>query len=114
MNYCKYHPDTLKKIQSGILRCPKCNVERVSKRRQDLKKLAVEYKGGKCEICNYSKSIRALEFHHTDPSKKDFGIAAKGYTRSWEKVKEELNKCLLVCSNCHCEIHEGIEYETKI
>ena len=50
----------------------------------------------------------ALEFHHLDPSQKDFGISSKGYTRSWDKVKEELDKCILVCSNCHREIHSGL------
>ena len=42
------------------------------------------------------------------PNKKDFGIGQKGFTRSWEKVKEELDKCILVCANCHREIHAGI------
>mgnify|MGYP003431129005 FL=1 len=49
-----------------------------------------------------------MEFHHLDPEQKDFGIAAKGYTRSWEKVKEELDKCIMVCANCHREIHDGL------
>lgn len=113
MNNCKYHPEIIKIQQSGNWRCPKCNVERVTKRRQELKKKAINYKGGKCEICSYSKSIRALEFHHIDPSQKDFGVAAKGYTRSWEKVKEELDKCILLCSNCHSETHERIENEKQ-
>ena len=43
-----------------------------------------------------------------DPNKKDFGIANKGYTRSWEKVQEELDKCIMVCANCHREIHDGL------
>lgn len=70
--------------------------------------MSVAYKGGKCQICGYSKYVGALEFHHIDPSQKDFGIASKGYTRSWDKNKEELNKCVLVCSNCHREIHAGV------
>lgn len=70
--------------------------------------MTVEYKGGKCEICGYDKYQGALEFHHLNPEEKDFGIAAKGYTRSFEKVKEEIEKCILVCSNCHKEIHAGI------
>jgi hypothetical protein len=50
----------------------------------------------------------ALEFHHKEVSSKDFGIPAKGYTRSWARVKEEIEKCVLVCANCHREIHAGI------
>lgn len=56
-------------------------------------------------LCGYSKCIAALDFHHTDPSKKDFGISSGGYTRSFEKIKDELDKCILVCANCHRELH---------
>ena len=74
-------------------------------RRLQLKKLAIEYKGGKCEICGYHKCDGALEFHHLDKDDKSFAIGHKGYTRSWEKTKAELNKCMLVCANCHRELH---------
>lgn len=84
------------------------NVIAVKKRRQKLKLMAIEYKGGKCSKCGYNKCIGALEFHHLDPSKKDFGISNGGITRSWEIIKEELDKCALVCSNCHSEIHEEL------
>ena len=70
--------------------------------------MAIEYKGGKCMICGYDKCNKALEFHHIDSGRKDFGISAKGYTRSWQKVKSELEKCILICANCHRELHEGI------
>ena len=70
--------------------------------------MAITYKGGKCQCCGYNRCLGALEFHHIDPSSKDFGISSKGYTRSWDKVKSELDKCVLVCANCHREIHEGI------
>jgi hypothetical protein len=80
----------------------------VSRRRKKLKALAVELKGGKCSICGYSKYIGALEFHHIDEKRKNFGLSMNGITRSWEKTKLELDKCLLVCSNCHREIHGGI------
>ena len=87
-------------------RCKKCSVEAVQRRRYLVKEKAVEYRGGKCEICGYDKCISALEFHHLNPTQKDFGIGHRGYTRSWEKVKEELDKCIMVCANCHREIHE--------
>ena len=80
----------------------------VDKRRKLIRKMAIEYKAGKCAICGYDKSINALEFHHLDSGKKDFGISAKGYTRSWKQVKDELDKCILLCSNCHREVHDGI------
>lgn len=70
--------------------------------------MAVQYKGNKCCICGYDKYIGALEFHHLNPNQKDFGIGSKGYTRSFTKVKEELDKCICVCANCHREIHAGL------
>ena len=87
----------------------KRNVICVSKRRKRVKLLAIDYKGGECEICGYKKCKDALDFHHTDPNKKDFAIGQSGHCRSWERVKEELDKCQLVCANCHREIHSDIE-----
>lgn len=88
----------------------KKNSEAVARRRKKVKAMAVEYKGGKCQNpkCGYDRCNRALEFHHLDPNEKDFGIASKGHTIGWEKVKKELDKCIMVCGNCHCEIHDGL------
>lgn len=73
---------------------------------QKTKLKAIEYKGGKCQICGYNKCTRSLQFHHLDPNEKDFGIS-RG-TKSFEKLKPELDKCILVCANCHGEIHDGL------
>lgn len=94
-------------------RCSKCSIEAVNKRRVELKILAVNYKGGKCELCDYNKSFKALEFHHKDPSCKDFAISGGGFTRSFEKMKPELDKCMLLCANCHREEHERLNTEEK-
>lgn len=80
----------------------------VTKRRQKIKMMAVEYKGNECSQCGYKKCIGALEFHHLDPLQKDFGVGRNGASRSWEKTKAELDKCIMVCANCHREIHEGL------
>ena len=95
-------------------RCLKCGSDSVARRREKLKLKAIEYKGGCCSICGYSKCTSALEFHHSDPTQKEFGISSKGYTRSWDKVKEELDKCDLVCANCHREIHESLRSKNSI
>lgn len=76
--------------------------------RRVVKEKAVAYKGGKCERCNYSTCMSALAFHHVDGTKKTFGIAGQGITRSWQKIKEELDKCMLLCHNCHAEYHSGL------
>lgn len=109
MKECTKHGLTQHYIDSsGRVRCMKCRVEAVQRRRDKIKQLAVEYKGGKCAICGYSKYIGALEFHHLEPEQKDFSIGSKGYTRGIETVKRELDKCILVCANCHREIHAGL------
>jgi 5-methylcytosine-specific restriction endonuclease McrA len=93
--------------------CMKCRTEAVQRRRVRIKEMAVEYKGGKCERCGYCKSLKAMEFHHIDPTQKDFGIGYKGRTRSWEVVKAELDKCILLCANCHREVHEELMLEEE-
>ena len=80
----------------------------VRKRRKEIRQMAVDYKDGRCQKRGYSRCIDALEFHHCDSSGKDFSISEKGYTRSWTKVKEELEKCMLLCAKCHREIHAQI------
>ena len=88
-----------------------CGACRVTKCRRERKKTLVEYKGGKCEICGYDKFYGALEFHHTDPNEKDFGLSKSGITRSLEDQKIEVDKCMMVCANCHREIHGELSGE---
>jgi len=82
----------------------KKNYWHVKSRRQKLKEMAVEHLGGKCQICGYSKCIRALDFHHRDSKTKDFSIS-KNCNMAWNKILVELEKCDLLCSNCHREVH---------
>jgi len=72
------------------------------------KQFCVDYKGGKCQICGYSKSMYSLHFHHRDPSKK-FATISELKSKKFELAKPELDKCDLLCSNCHGEIHEQTE-----
>lgn len=78
----------------------------VMARRRRTKIKAVEYKGGKCEFCGYNRCLMALDFHHRDPSIKEFSISR--VTASWKRVKKELDKCVLACATCHREIHAGL------
>lgn len=80
----------------------------VTKRRQKIKSMVVEYKGGKCLLCGYKKYVGAFDLHHIDGSTKEFGLSMQGLTRSWEKTKAEADKCVLVCTNCHREVHGGV------
>ncbi len=82
-----------------------CHSKTTRKSKTDIKKLCVDYKGGKCQCCGYNKCIAALDFHHLDPSEKDFSIAHKRGSSFTEEIKKELDKCVLICSNCHREEH---------
>jgi hypothetical protein len=73
---------------------------------KEKKKLLVALAGGKCVQCGYSKCFRALEFHHINPEDKEI----KSFIHvPIEVAKAEIKKCILVCSNCHAEIHEELE-----
>lgn len=101
---CKVHG--LTKFYDGQRRrCVKCDIEYVNKRRIRVKELLVEYKGGKCERCGYDKCIAALEFHHIDPADKNYKIGSQAHTASLERMKKEVDKCILLCANCHREEH---------
>ena len=80
----------------------------VRKRRQKIRQMAIAAKGGKCEKCGYDRCIEALEFHHKNDSDKNFGLSEKGYARAWKKVQKELEKCVLLCANCHRELHAEV------
>ena len=75
-------------------------INRWRRRKQD----AITYKGGKCFICGYKNCPDVLEFHHLDPSCKDVDWK-KLRLRSWSSITSELDKCILLCANCHREEH---------
>lgn len=80
----------------------------VAERRRVLKVRAVEIMGGKCMVCAYQKHVAVLEFHHVHAETKSFGISSGGFSRSWSSIYVELQKCVLVCANCHREIEMGL------
>jgi hypothetical protein len=80
-------------------------IKAVQARRKRVRRMAIELKGGRCQICGYNKCLGALEFHHLTADRKDFSISGRGYTRSWAIIRKELDKCMLVCANCHREMH---------
>lgn len=67
---------------------------------------AVQLRGGKCERCGYATNMAALDFHHRDPHTKKFQIDMRTFSNtSLDALKEELDKCELLCANCHREHH---------
>ena len=82
--------------------------------RKRAKARAVIYKGGYCFCCGYNRSIESLSFHHTNPDDKEFSISrAITNGKSWQILVTELSKCIMVCANCHSEIHD-IECSTSL
>lgn len=82
------------------------HIDRISEHRRKIKRKAVDYSGGKCIKCGYDKSVAAMDFHHLDPTKKDFQISG-GKSIGWDKIRAELDKTILICKNCHSEHHNG-------
>jgi hypothetical protein len=84
------------------------------KARKERKEKLVQAKGGKCLLCGYNRCLRALEFHHVDEEQKQdksFAISSNGMLAAWKTLLGEVKKCVLVCSNCHREIHDGMHPE---
>ena len=91
--------------RNGTIRyiyCKKCWNTYTTHHKQKRKEKIVKLHGGKCSVCGYDKCINALEFHHIDPDKKTFGIANK---YGANEMFEEAKKCILLCANCHRELH---------
>jgi hypothetical protein len=100
-----YHNRTNKKggIRFRSHACKSCEIKRVAKRVYNLRCDLLEYGGNKCVKCGYDKCKEALEFHHREPSGKDYVISK--YRSINSRVRRELDKCDLLCSNCHRELH---------
>ncbi len=122
----KVNPIGRKKKHAGLRSCSSCqrlfnqsgrNLEcsgcRAIDRRYQNKLKAIEYKGGKCVNCGYKKCFDSLDFHHLDPRLKFFNIS-KQLNNSWRILQPELDKCILVCKNCHGEIHAGISIVVQV
>lgn len=92
----------------GSSYCKSCMGKQSLDRQRNLKQVCIDYKGGECQECGYNKCNAALEFHHLDPNEKDFNISELKKTNFNEQIKSELDKCALLCSNCHREVHAGL------
>ena len=87
--------------------CKLCFRDRMNESTFAKKKYLVELLGGQCVRCGYDKTIRALVFHHPDPSQKEFGVGAR-WSSNLARLEVEVRKCILLCANCHIEEHSEI------
>jgi hypothetical protein len=85
------------------IHCKKCHAKATHQRLIDTRNQAIEFLGGKCNCCGYDRWRGALQFHHKDPTTKDPVLFKK--RKNFENLKPELEKCILLCSNCHAEEH---------
>jgi transposase len=108
MMHCSRHGETdFWLAGTGYYRCKQCRSDAVARRRRKVKAILVEEAGGACCICGYDRNMRALHFHHLDPSQKRHEINAKGVAIALDKLRVEAQKCVLLCSNCHAEVEDG-------
>lgn len=72
-----------------------------------IKHQLVLYKGGKCEQCGYDKCEGALQFHHKNPLEKEFALSQINLSKEldMDSLYKEVDKCELLCANCHAEKH---------
>lgn len=105
---CRVHGDSDHVAdRDGTPRCLRCRSENVTRWRRRAKLRLLAEAGGACVACGYDRWPAALQFHHLDPSTKAFGIAAGGMTRSYEALRAETAKCVVLCANCHAAVEAG-------
>jgi transposase len=106
---CRRHGKTTFVIDTtGAYRCRRCRVESVTRRRRRVKEMLVADAGGCCVLCGYDRCLGALHFHHLDPAQKRLSVAYGGVTLAIEALRAEVQKCVLLCSNCHAEVEGGV------
>jgi hypothetical protein len=105
---CRHHGETDFWLgRRGYYRCKRCRSAAVARRRRKVKQVLVEEAGGSCSLCGYDRNMRALHFHHVEPSEKRHEINARGAGIALETLRTEAQKCILLCSNCHAEVEDG-------
>lgn len=105
---CRWHGPTDFVLEGrGSYRCKQCRMDRVARRRREIKRILVEEAGGRCVICGYGRHLEALQFHHLDPREKEFHLGQGGVSRSLARCRAEAGKCALLCANCHAEVEAG-------
>ena len=97
--------DDFRRGRKSCIDCDKQNLYRIRKERKDLLwKIKTKLD---CVICGEKEPI-CLDFHHKVGSEKKFKIA-KAESKSWENIMKELEKCVILCSNCHRKLHHYLD-----
>lgn len=104
-------PDCGDKHDQKCQRCFRCYFR---SRKKQVREKVDQIVGTECWLCGYNRCRRNLCFHHVDPGTKDFGLTTRELMLKWDRVFAEMQKCVLVCGNCHGEIHEGLITESEV
>ena len=97
--------NTDNKAQSGLSSsCKLCNKNRSAQFRREFKETCIDYLGGECWSCKGEFPVSVFDFHHLDPAQKDVEVSKLTF-KPWDEVVAELDKCALLCSNCHRQAH---------
>jgi len=84
--------------------CGKCQNQYNTERGREKKAYMRKTLGGKCIVCGFDKYQCSLDIHHLNPAEKDISFAtSRGWT--YERIDEEMKKCILLCKNCHSALH---------
>lgn len=100
-----FHPD--KKWESRRFECIACRDKRTQQRMAEYANNCFTYMGGACFACGWVNDFCTYELHHVDPSTKEFNVGHR-WSRNFENLKAELDKCVMLCIHCHRKLHAGI------
>lgn len=106
---CFVHGETEYVLEGrGYYRCKRCRNDRISRHRRRLREALVAEAGGACALCGYDQYVGALQFHHVDPATKRVQISGAGLAVPVAELRQEVEKCVLLCANCHAEVESGM------
>jgi len=111
-NYMKkYYRQNKEKILIRVIKRQKENkaqyAEYHNTYRQNIRKTMKQLKINGCAVCGYDKHTGSLDFHHVNPKDKKFNITNRALQFKDDRIIDELNKCILLCCNCHREIENN-------
>jgi hypothetical protein len=107
-NTKKYRKENKEKCNIYNKRHYQKNKEKIKKQYLNNKLILNNLKINGCSMCGYDKCLSALDFHHIELKLKKFNITTNAMVRKYDILINELNKCVLLCSNCHRELHEKV------
>lgn len=114
--FCKSWDVVKKEIEKCELLCFNCHMEKhYGQKDRKNKKILLDFKGQlSCEICGYNKCLAAIDFHHSDPNEKEFKLSSvmkiDNILLLKDEIENELNKCVVLCKNCHQYHHSNINF----